>query len=250
MASTLNLATLTKELKQAGDKRQALHLQRFFKTGPGQYGAGDIFLGVKVPVQRQVASRYGHLSLADIEKLLASPYHEIRLAGILILVRQYEKATSQDDRQKIVNFYLSHTAGINNWDLVDLSAYKVVGDFLVRQEELRKPGSKKSAIPPVLAKLSRSRNLWDRRIAMVSSFAFIKSGQEDVAFALALQLKDDKHDLMHKAVGWMLREAGKRTSQDRLRSFLKAHGRELPRVALRYAIERFSPAERKRFLAM
>jgi 3-methyladenine DNA glycosylase AlkD len=250
------LSRLSQELMGGADKARALILQRFFKTGPGQYGAGDVFLGVSVPIQRKIAVRYGQLGFTAIEKLLSSPYHEFRLAGLLILVRQYEKADDRATRKKIVDFYLAHTERINNWDLVDLSAYKIVGDFLVKEAAAKRSSAvvQHSSIvslkvaAPVLFKLSRSKNLWERRIAMVSTFAFIKDGQPEVAFAVAEKLLGDKHDLMHKAVGWMLREAGKRGGQEKLTAFLDRHAAKMPRTALRYAIERFSQKERAAYL--
>jgi len=232
------LALLQKELKNHGDKTQGAGLQRFFKTGPGQYGEGDIFLGLKVPLQRQIASKYQDFSLSDIKRLLASPIHEFRLSGLMILVGQYQAAPSLSAKKKIVDFYLRHTAGINNWDLVDLSSHEILGDYLVRSR--RGPG--------LLLRLSASRNLWERRIAMVSTYAFIRSGDYAATFAVARKLLKDEHDLIHKAVGWMLREAGKRVSEPALLKFLDQYAVRMPRTALRYAIERLTPRQRQSYL--
>jgi len=248
------LKELRAEIIKAGDKYQASILQRFFKTGPGQYGAGDIFLGIRVPNQRKIAANHAHLSLDDIAQLLADKYHEIRLMGLLILIRKYELADSRADRKKIVDFYLAHTKGINNWDLVDLSVYKILGDYLVieaagaAKKTAASDVKKSTVVPAILLKLARSKNLWERRMAMVASYAFIKDGRPEVAFALAEKLMGDNHDLMHKAVGWMLREAGKRNGQDKLMVFLDKHAGKMPRTALRYAIERLTPAERDKYL--
>ncbi len=256
---------LTRELSSYANKPQAAILQRFFKTGPGQYGAGDRFLGLKVPLQRQIAQKYRELDLKGIKTLLASKIHEFRLVGLLILVEQYEKAKNWPEKKKIVDFYLKNTKGINNWDLVDLSVYKILGDFLLGQEKaiikgaralskgavhiIREAGAISLESKKILTKLSESKNLWERRMAMVATYAFIKAGYYKETFSLAKKLLKDEHDLIHKAVGWMLREAGKRVSRDKLREFLNEHHRLMPRTALRYAIEHLPAPEREHYLA-
>ena len=225
---------LKNELHGLADSRQAKILQRFFKTGKGEYGEGDIFLGIKVPVQCQVTKKYSTLSLSDIKKLLHSKIHEERMVGLFILVRQYEKA-DKGSKKKIFSFYLKNTAGINNWDLVDLSAPNIVGNFL-----LDKPRK-------ILYKLAKSKVLWERRIAILATFAFIRNNDLKDAFKLSEILLNDQHDLMHKAVGWMLREAGKR-DQSALERFLKKHTKKMPRTMLRYAIEKFSECKRKFYM--
>ncbi|MFA6194265.1 MAG: DNA alkylation repair protein [Patescibacteria group bacterium] len=234
-----DLPKLIKEIKSHENKLQASILQRFFKTGPSQYGEGDLFLGLKVPLQRLLARKYAYLSLKDVETLLASKIHEFRLVGLLILVDKYEKAGNRGDKKKIVDFYLDQVNRVNNWDLVDLSVYKILGDFLLAE---------KNALQ-VLKRLAGSRNLWERRMAMVATYAFIKKGQAEKTILIAERLIKDEHDLMHKAVGWMLREMGKRIDKKILTDFLDKHYRRLPRTALRYAIERLSPRERDRYLA-
>ena len=227
-----------KALRAQKNPEKSSILQRFFKTGPGQYGEGDVFWGLTVPVQRKIAKEFFGLPLLEIKILLASEVHEARLTGLLILVAAYQKAPSDVERAKIFKFYLSQTGRINNWDLVDLSAPNIVGDFCVRQPENF----------ALLKKLAKSKNLWERRVAMVSSFAFIKNGSSEEAFELAEMLLDDAHDLMHKAVGWMLREAGKRVSRAHLEKFLAKNLKRMPRTALRYAIEHFPEEQRKKYL--
>jgi len=241
------LKQLAAEIKKAADKWQAANLQRFFKTGPGQYGEGDVFLGIKVPVLRKIALRYQDLPRGDIEKSLASPYHEFRLVALFILIRQYERAGDMPARKKIVDFYLAHTRGMNNWDLVDLSVCKILGEYLVARGKESKD-FKRGIIPPILLKLSNSTNLWERRMSMIATFPFLREGRSDITFALAKKLLFEKHDLMHKAVGWMLREAGKRVSRQELLDFLNAHSKVMPRTALRYAIEHLDPGQREGYL--
>jgi 3-methyladenine DNA glycosylase AlkD len=224
---------LEAELRAAGDPTRAANVAWFLKTGKGQYGEGDRFLGITVPAQRKIALRYRDLPLADIARLLASPLHEFRFAALEILVSQYERSA---DSEPIVAFYLDHTAGINNWDLVDTSAPYILGDYL------------KTRPRKILDRLAASPNLWERRIAIVSTLTLIKNGELDDTFRIARKLLEDPHDLIHKAVGWALREAG-RVSRPALQSFLQTNHAQLPRTALRYAIEHFPPAERKQILA-
>jgi len=209
---------------------------RFFKTGPGQYGAGDKFLGVMVPEQRQIAKQFIDLPLVEIEKLLNSTWHEERLTAVLILVYQYQQA-DEKKQKRIFNFYLAHTSRINNWDLVDVSADKIIGAYLFTHPDQE-----------LLDKLVISSNLWERRIAVLASFYFIKNQQFDLTLQLAKKLLTDQHDLMHKAVGWMLREIGKR-DEAVLIKFLEANLKKMPRTMLRYSLERLGEADRRRFMA-
>jgi 3-methyladenine DNA glycosylase AlkD len=231
----LTLSDLKKELAAAADPERARILAWFFKTAKGQYGYGDRFIGVTVPVQRKIARRYTHLPLKQVARLLASRTHEHRLTALEILVAQYERGDATQ-KQAIFDFYLKSTGRVNNWDLVDGSAPGIVGAHLVARSRR------------VLYRLAKSENLWERRIAMVCTMTLIRSGDLGDAFAIAKILLKDEHDLIHKAVGWMLREAGKR-SQTELVRFLKRNYPAMPRTALRYAIERFPIAERKRMLA-
>ncbi len=228
------LPNLIKEFQEVANPEQAQILQRFFKTGKGQYGEGDIFLGIKVPVQRQIAKKYIGLSLPKIQELLNSKIHEYRLVGLLILVDKFKKSDEQG-KGNIFNFYLKNTKNINNWDLVDLTAHYIVGDFL---EDKKKDE---------LYKLAESKNLWEKRIAMISCFSYIKKEEFKDALRIAEILLNDKHDLIHKAVGWMLREIGKK-DQAVLEDFLKKHYKNIPRTMLRYSIERFEEEKRRKYL--
>ncbi len=224
------------EVRQLADPGKAKILQRFFKTGPGQYGEGDIFAGIMVPLIRKLVRKYRDIPLGVAVKLLQSPIHEERLLALFILV---EKCRGGDDAtcKRIYNLYLKNTRFINNWDLVDLSAEHIVGATLDGTD--RAP----------LYRLARSKNLWERRIAILATFHDIKRGIPDHTLALADVLLSDRHDLIHKAVGWMLREVGKRCSADTLRKFLQTRYRNMPRTMLRYAIERFPADERAAYLA-
>lgn len=236
------LENIKSDLRALANKEKAKILAGFFKTGPGQYGEGDIFLGVMVPQQRKVAKKYCDLSLSEAEKLLHSKEHEFRLTALLILVDQYKKVASGSDftRQKeIFDIYLANTKWINNWDLVDLSAPQIVGSFLVNKDKV---GAQK-----LLAKLAHSKNLWERRVAIISTFAFIRNGDHKLTFEIARLLLKDKHDLIHKAVGWMLREVGKRCGRATEMSFLNKHHKKMPRTTLRYAVEHFTPPQKRKF---
>jgi 3-methyladenine DNA glycosylase AlkD len=233
-STLLTLSALQRELTQAADPKRVRICKWFFKTGKGQYGEGDKFSGITVPVQRKIARRFKHLPLADVKKLLRSPVHEHRFTALKILVFQYE-SLDEAAKKKIFDFYLDNINRVNNWDLVDTSAPYIVG------KHLRSRGRS------VLYRLAKSTNLWERRIAMVSTMAFIAEGDLADTFAIAEILLSDQHDLIHKAVGWMLREAGKR-SQPALLDFLQTHYAAMPRTALRYAIERLPEAQRKRVL--
>jgi 3-methyladenine DNA glycosylase AlkD len=228
----MRLSDLTKELAAAADPERARNLAWFFKTAKGEYGHGDRFIGLTVPTVRRIAHGYAHLPLTDVAKLLASPIHEHRFEALEILVAQYERERSK----AIFDFYLQHTKFVNNWDLVDTSAPYIVGQHLLTRSR------------KILYRLAKSRNLWERRIAIVSTFAFIKAGEIEDTFAIAKLLLKDDHDLIQKAVGWALREAGKQSTSALLK-FLKRNYSALPRTTLRYAIERFPRAQRKRMLA-
>jgi len=220
------------DFKKAANKEKAKLLQRFFKTGKGEYGEGDIFLGIIVPIQRKIAYKYDGLDLEDIQKLLSSKIHEYRLTALFILVKKYKKA---DDKKIIFDFYLKNTPNINNWDLVDLSAPKIVGDYL----------SDKSKT--ILYKLAKSDNIWERRISILATFEFIKQNKFEDSIKIAEMLLNDKHDLIHKGVGWMLREIGKKNQKVEER-FLQKYYKDMPRTMLRYAIEKFSQEKRRLYL--
>ena len=234
----MNTANVLAQLKGMGSPERAKNSMRFFKTGPGQYGEGDQFLGITVPEQRKVAKQHQQLPLGQVIKLLQSPYHEARLTALFILVTQYRKGTPTD-QQNIYQAYLANTAYINNWDLVDSSAEFIVGPQL---------GDNYQAI---LTKLATSKDLWERRIAMLACFHTIKACNPKPAFEIIELFKDDQHDLLQKAVGWMLREIGKRCGRPVLQAWLLKDKQytKLPRTTLRYAIEHYSPMERKKFLA-
>lgn len=218
-------------LRQHIDAEKAIVLPRFFKTGQGEYGEGDKFLGITVPHIRLVAKQYGHAPLEVVNRLLDSKWHECRMCALLMLVMKYKKAT-EEEKQAIFDLYLSRTERINNWDLVDLSAPGIVGEHLY-------PCTDRS----ILYRLAESPLLWNRRIAMVSTLTFIRRGDFNDTFALADKLVTSRHDLMQKAVGWMLREMGKRDIA-LLRIFLDKHAATMPRTMLRYAIEKMDSAER------
>ena len=229
------LRKIKREIAKLADPQQAKLLRGFFKTGPGQYGEGDVFRGIKVPVLRKLAKQYPGLPLADAETLLHAGQHEDRLLGLLFLIAAFEKGSAELKRQ-IYQVYLANTRFINNWDLVDVSAPHIVGAYLF--DKNRKP----------LRSLARSSLLWERRIAIVATFYFIRRNQFDDTLEIAGMLLDDKHDLMHKATGWMLREVGKRDCAA-AEGFLQKHCMHMPRTMLRYAIERFAPDKRAAYLA-
>jgi 3-methyladenine DNA glycosylase AlkD len=233
-ASTLTLLDLQRELDRASDPQSTRDLAVFFKTGKGEYGEGDEFCGITVPVLRKIAKRYLHLRLADVKKLLSSRVHEHRFAALEILVFQFE-AGDESAKEKLFNFYLKHTRYINNWDLVDTSAPYIVGEHLATRPR------------KILYRLAKSSNIWERRIAIVATAAFIKRGDLKDTFGISALLLKDKHDLIHKAVGWMLREAGKR-SEPAMVNFLAQNYAGTPRTALRYAIERLPEPQRKAIL--
>lgn len=227
--------TIVSDLKRLANKNKAKIMSGFFKTKKGEYGEGDIFLGITVPDQRRIAKRYKESSFDDVKKLLANKIHEYRLTGLLILV---EKFNESDDLQRkdIIDLYLDNIKHVNNWDLVDLSADKILGAYLQDKDK------------SILKKMAVSKSLWERRIAIVSTFAFIKQQRFDDTLKISKLLISDKEDLIHKAVGWMLREVGKRDKEKEI-SFLKKHYAKMPRTMLRYSIERFSESEKKFFMA-
>ena len=237
--------TVIAELTELADPSRAEHSARFFKTGPGQYGEGDVFLGLSVPNTRVVAKRYRDLPRADVDDLLSSPIHEVRLCGVVILTEQFKKLTATPARIDAFDYYVGAVrAGcINNWDLIDVSA-PTFGSLLVDQGRI---ASSNSNSQRMLLKMAAAESMWERRLAVLLTFAFIRAGIFEPTLAVADQLLNDKQDLMHKAVGWMLREVGKRDA-DVLRTYLAAHIRELPRTALRYAIEKFDEPERREWL--
>ena len=227
-------ATIRAELRALAAPDTALTQQRFFKTGPGQYGEGDVFLGIKVPPLRALARQHRGVALPTIAALLDSHYHEERLFALLLLMQRY-RAADKSGKQAAFDLYLGNTAHINNWDLVDVSAPHIVGCHLEQRSRA------------VLDTLARSPLLWERRIAIVATHHFIRHNDCADTLRLARILLRDEHDLIHKAVGWMLREVGKRDLAA-LESFLQTHQREMPRTMLRYAIERFAPPLRNRYL--
>jgi 3-methyladenine DNA glycosylase AlkD len=226
------------ELTPLASAAKAFELQRFFKTGPGQYGEGDVFIGVVVPDIRKVAHTHKNLSLIEIDKLLDSDIHESRLCAVIILTLQFKATKDAKQQKKIFDFYIKalKAGQINNWDLVDVSA-PIIGTYLVD----------KSDPYPLLSKLAKSKSLWERRVAIIFTFAFIRAGELDPTIEISELLLKDEHDLIHKAVGWMLRELGKRDGV-LLRKFLTNHSKQMPRTALRYAIEKMPESERKKWL--
>jgi len=231
-------SALKKELRAAADKEKATFFPRFFKAGPGQYAEGDKFLGVKVPAQRQIAKNYSALSLSQLDSLIKSEWHEERLTALFVLVRKFQKGNSLE-QEKIYKFYLAHTEYVNNWDLVDSSSAYIVGPWLDdRPEKMR-----------VLVKLAHSSSLWEKRISMLATFYYInKCKRADEALVVADILLNDSHDLIQKAVGWMLREIGKRVGRQTLVDYLLPRYKTMPRTTLRYAIEHFDPETRKKYL--
>ena len=226
-------------LRRLADPAKARVLQRFFKTGPGEYGAGDRFLGITVPQVRALCKQFPSLTFSDIRSLVRSVFHEERLFALIWLVLRFKNA-QQPERKRIYDFYLAHTAHINNWDLVDLSTEYIVGPYL-------RLYCSRSRAMGVLKRLARSPDIWERRIAMVATFDFIRADDFAPCLEIAAVLLDDRHDLMHKAVGWMLREVGKR-DQAVEEGFLQPVYRGMPRTMLRYAIERFPHKRRKAYL--
>lgn len=225
---------ITRELESRRNARKAKILSGFFKTGMGEYGEGDIFLGISVPDQRKIAKKYASIPLSGLQRLLSSRIHEHRLTALLMLVEKYNKSDDKS-REELADFYMKNLSGVNNWDLVDLSAPNILGDYLI--------GRDKSD----LYRLAKSGNLWERRIVMVATYAFIRKNEFEDTLKIAEMLLKDDHDLIHKAVGWMLREVGKR-NMNALEKFLMKHRSEMPRTMLRYAIERMPERKRKFYM--
>jgi 3-methyladenine DNA glycosylase AlkD len=231
----MKLSELKREIRRHADPAGAKNLMRFFKTGPGEYGEGDRFLGITVPVQRSIARRFNDLRASDAEKLLRSKVHEDRLIALMILIEKYRRG-GEPERDEVIRIYLANTGRVNNWDLVDLSAPHLLGRHLTDRNRA------------LLYRMARSENLWERRIAIIATQAFIRNGDLGTTFDLAEILLADGHDLIHKAVGWMLREAGKRDRAAEER-FLDRHAASMPRTMLRYAIEKFPDRLRREYLA-
>lgn len=225
---------ILKDLRSQKNPEQAKILSRFFKTGKGQYGEGDIFWGIKVPVQREIAKKFKEATLIDIQALLNSKVHEHRMTGMFILIEKYKKA---ENKKEIYEFYLKNTKNINNWDLVDLTAPNIVGAFLLENKKERK----------ILYSLVKSKDLWERRIAILSTFTLLRNKEYEDILKLSEILLKDEHDLIHKAVGWMLRELGKRDKKTEV-VFLEKHYKTMPRTMLRYAIEKFNLSEKKKYM--
>ena len=230
----MNADFIINELQSVGTPEKAAHLQKFFKTGPGQYGEGDVFLGIVVPHTRSIAKANLQMPLTEVKKLLKSKYHEARLCALLILTERFKKAPEKD-RKKIFTFYLKNASRVNNWDLVDLSCPTVVGEYLLDKDR------------DILYQLAESECLWEQRISIVSTYAFIIKSDFRDTLELSKELFTHKHDLMHKAVGWMLRETGKRDRKT-LTDFLEEYTTKMPRTTLRYAIEHYPEPERQYFL--
>lgn len=226
------MSVIQQSLEAYSSPERATISQRFFKTGPGEYGEGDVFIGVTVPHCRIIAKQLKDMSLEELSSALRSKIHEVRLTALLILVEKYKK---KEARSEIVNFYLTHLRHVNNWDLVDLSADKILGSYVVDKEK------------SILYTLARSKILWERRVAIVATLHFIRKGMFEPTFKVVELLMSDSHDLIHKACGWMLREVGKK-NEKYLETFLQMHYKKMPRTMLRYAIERFPPARRKLYL--
>lgn len=225
-----------KELDKGANLADAQFLQRYFKTGRGQYGEGDVFIGLRVPSVRKIAAKYKNLSLAEVEKLLESSVHEHRLTAVIVMAEQAKRSDAKH-KKALYDLYLRRTDRINNWDLVDVSCRDVVGGYLV--DRPKEP----------LYKLAKSNDIWERRIAIISTAQFIRAGHTKVTYNIAEMLLGDTHDLIHKAVGWMLREAGKNNEAE-LRAFLDKYAGTMPRTMLRYSLEKFSPSDREYYMKL
>jgi 3-methyladenine DNA glycosylase AlkD len=231
----MNSADLINELQKLSNPEKAKNLQRFFKTGKGQYGEGDIFLGIIVPLQRKTADKFKDFDLKQLRETIKSKYHEARLTSLIILTEKFKKA-EEKEKKEIVDFYLKNTKYINNWDLVDLSAVYILGQWFFDKDK------------EVLYKLAKSGNLWERRISIISTAWFIKNYSYGDTIKISKLLLKDKHDLIHKAVGWMLREVGKRNLKTET-DFLDKYSKAMPRTMLRYAIEKFPKTKQKGYLS-
>ena len=222
------------EIRKRKNSVRAEKSSKFFKTDKGEYGEGDKFLGLSMPECRTISKKYMQITLDDIEKLLNSQWHEERMIGLLIIVHKFEKA-SEEERKTLYNFYLEHLYAANNWDLVDVTVPQVIGRYLLDKDW------------SVLKRLARSQNLWERRTAILATFAFIYNGKAEPTLEIAKILLDDKHDLIHKAVGWMLREVGKRIDQKIEEEFLNEYHKRMPRTMLRYAVEKFDKKLKRKY---
>ncbi|MGV8163045.1 MAG: DNA alkylation repair protein [Candidatus Nanoarchaeia archaeon] len=239
----MTLKQLLTEFEEKKNPSKAKILSGFFKTGKGEYGDGDVFLGLSVPEQRELAKKYKHLDLESVQKLLSNKIHEHRLTSLIILTYKYEdiqrektdSITKENKKKEIFTFYLKNTANINNWDLVDLSCHRIVGEYLLNKDR------------NLLYKLARSKDLWEKRISIVSTYTFIRKKEFSDTLKIAEILLNDKHDLIHKATGWMLREVGKKDEKT-LKMFLEKHHKIMPRTALRYSIERLSVSDKKKYM--
>ncbi len=234
------LNKLKQDLQKLANPQKAKLYMRFFKTGRGEYGEGDKFLGLTVPQQRKIVRKYLAISLKELKQLLQSKIHEYRLVALLILVSKFKKAkliSQLAEQKEIFDFYLKHTKFINNWDLVDLSAKDIIGQYVLDNPEEKS----------IIYNLAKSTNLWEKRISVLACFAFIRQGKFKETLKIAKMLLKDKHDLIHKAVGWMLREVGKKNQQLE-EEFLSKYYRKMPRTMLRYAIEKFDLKKREYYL--
>ncbi len=228
------MPTLKQELQSLKNPEKAKVYLRFFKTGKGEYGEGDTFLGIIVPEQRKIAKKYINLSLEELQELLSTNIHEYRACSLFILIDKYRKS-DETEKKKIFDFYLKNTTNINNWDLVDISAPHIIGNYLLNKDR------------KILYKLANSKNLWEKRISIISTHTFIKNNEFEDTLKISEILLNDNHDLIHKAVGWMLREIGKR-DQKTEETFLEKYHKTMPRTMLRYSIEKFDETKRKYYL--
>lgn len=229
------LKQIIKELQRHADPERAIHSLRFFKTGPGEYGEGDKFLGITTPIERKIAKKYyKSISIDEVQILLSNRFHDIRMTALFILILKNKKAVEKT-KKEYFDFYLKNTKYINNWDLVDVTCRDIIGEYLVGKDR------------KILYKLSKSKNLWEKRISIISTFAFIKRNDFNDGLKIAEILVNDKHDLIQKAVGWTLREIGKK-DLSREEKFLSKYYKVMGRTALRYAIEKFPEAKRKFYL--
>jgi len=230
----MSLREFRKKIDSESNKQQVKTSQWFFKTGKGEYGEGDVFAGIKMPLQRKIAKDFENLNYNDVRELMSSKIHEERMIGLLILQGKYEQG-DENEKEKAFNFYIHNRKGINNWDLVDISAPKIVGTHLLERDKI------------LLYDFARSKNLWERRIAILSTFTFIRAEKFETTFKISDILLNDDHDLIHKAVGWMLREIGKKDLYAE-EKFLKPRYKKMPRTMLRYAIEKFPEIKRRKYL--
>lgn len=231
------MSGLKKELRKLKNPVKAKDLSRFFKTNKGEYGEGDKFLGIPVPELRKLAKKYKDIDLSELSELCLSEWHEERMTAFIILDYKYAKAKTDQEKKTIFDFYLKYKDGANNWDIVDVTCRAVLGDYIFHHPENK----------DLLYKMARSKNLWHKRLAIISTFFFIKQGQFEDSLKLSELLLHDKHDLIHKAVGWTLREVGNKDKAAE-EEFLKVHYKTMPRTALRYAIEKFPEEQRKKYL--